>query len=57
MFIEALESRQGLKVSCPEEIAYRAGWIDAPQLEHMALGLGKSGYGAYLLDLLKESRS
>lgn len=57
MFIEAIESRQGLKVSCPEEIAYRAGWIDAPQLERIALGLGKTGYGAYLLDLLKESGS
>ena len=54
MFIEALESRQGLKVCCPEEIAYRAGYIDAPQLERLAAGLGKSGYGAYLLDILKE---
>jgi len=54
MFIEALESRQGLKVCCPEEIAYRAGYIDAPQLERMAVSLGKSGYGTYLLDLLKE---
>ncbi|MGE0114281.1 MAG: glucose-1-phosphate thymidylyltransferase RfbA [Steroidobacteraceae bacterium] len=54
MFIEALESRQGLKVCCPEEIAYRAGYIDAPQLERMASSLGKSGYGTYLLDLLKE---
>jgi len=55
MFIEALESRQGLKVSCPEEIAYRAGWIDASQLERMAANLGKTGYGVYLLDLLKNS--
>lgn len=54
MFIEALETRQGLKVSCPEEIAYRAGYIDAPQLERLAAGLGKSGYGAYLLEILKE---
>ncbi len=54
MFIEALESRQGLKVSCPEEIAYRAGYIDAPQLERLASNLGKSGYGAYLLDVLNE---
>jgi glucose-1-phosphate thymidylyltransferase len=56
MFIEALESRQGLKVACPEEIAYRAGYIDAQQMERLASGLGKSGYGAYLLDILKEAR-
>ncbi len=56
MFIEALESRQGLKVACPEEIAYRAGYIDAPQLQRLAAGLGKSGYGAYLLDILHENR-
>ena len=53
MFIEAIESRQGLKVCCPEEIAYRAGYIDAPQLERMANALGKTGYGAYLYGLLK----
>lgn len=54
MFIEAIESRQGLKVSCPEEIAYRAGYIDAAQLERHAASLGKTGYGAYLFALLKE---
>ena len=53
MFIEALESRQGLKVGCPEEIAFRAGFIDAAQLERLARPLAKSGYGTYLLDLLK----
>ncbi|MHB1871466.1 MAG: glucose-1-phosphate thymidylyltransferase RfbA [Steroidobacteraceae bacterium] len=53
MFIEALESRQGLKVGCPEEIAFRAGFIDAEQLERLARPLAKSGYGTYLLDLLK----
>ena len=53
MFIEALESRQGLKVGCPEEIAFRAGFIDAGQLERLARPLAKSGYGTYLLDLLK----
>jgi glucose-1-phosphate thymidylyltransferase len=53
MFIEALESRQGLKVGCPEEIAFRAGFIDAAQLERLAQPLAKSGYGTYLLDLLK----
>jgi len=55
MFIEAIETRQGLKVCCPEEIAYRAGYIDAPQLERRAHELGKTSYGAYLFDLLKES--
>jgi glucose-1-phosphate thymidylyltransferase len=52
MFIEAIEKRQGLKVCCPEEIAYRAGYIDANQLERLAQPLAKTGYGAYLLDLL-----
>jgi glucose-1-phosphate thymidylyltransferase len=56
MFIEAIENRQGLKVCCPEEIAYHAGYITAQQLEAMARPLAKSGYGAYLLDLLKETR-
>jgi glucose-1-phosphate thymidylyltransferase len=53
MFIEAIESRQGLKVCCPEEIAFRAGFIDAAQLERLAQPLAKTGYGAYLLDLLR----
>lgn len=53
MFIEAIESRQGLKVCCPEEIAYRAGFIDAAQLERLAQPLVKTGYGTYLLDLLR----
>jgi glucose-1-phosphate thymidylyltransferase len=53
MFIEAIESRQGLKVCCPEEIAYRAGYISAEELERLALPLVKTGYGAYLLELLK----
>jgi glucose-1-phosphate thymidylyltransferase len=56
MFIEAIESRQGLKVCCPEEIAYRAGWIDAAQLERLATPLAKTGYGAYLLEMLREGR-
>ena len=51
-FIEALEKRQGMKVACPEEIAYRAGYIDATRLEQLAAGMAKSGYGAYLLDIL-----
>ena len=53
-FIATLELRQGLKVACPEEIAYRAGWIDAAQLERLAQPLAKNGYGQYLLRLLKE---
>ena len=53
-FIETIEERQGLKVACPEEIAYRAGWIDAGQLERLAQPLAKSGYGQYLLRLLSE---
>jgi glucose-1-phosphate thymidylyltransferase len=53
MFIEAIETRQGLKVCCPEEIAYRAGYITAEQLESLALPLLKTGYGTYLLEILK----
>ena len=53
-FIEAIENRQGWKVCCPEEIAYRAGFIDAAQLERLAQPLRKSDYGAYLLALLRE---
>jgi glucose-1-phosphate thymidylyltransferase len=56
MFIEAIESRQGLKVCCPEEIAYRAGFIDAGQLERLAQPLANTGYGAYLLDLVRSER-
>lgn len=51
-FIATLEQRQGLKVSCPEEIAYRAGWIDAAQLQRLAQPLLKNGYGEYLLRCL-----
>jgi glucose-1-phosphate thymidylyltransferase len=53
MFIEAIEKRQGLKVCCPEEIAFRAGYIDAARLEQLAAKLAKSGYGAYLLEILR----
>ena len=53
MFIEAIESRQGLKVCCPEEIAFRAGYIDAAQLERLALPLSKTGYGTYLLEIAR----
>jgi glucose-1-phosphate thymidylyltransferase len=53
-FIEIIERRQGLKVACPEEIAYRMKWIDAAQLERLAHPLAKNGYGEYLYSLLKE---
>jgi glucose-1-phosphate thymidylyltransferase len=53
-FIATLENRQGLKVSCPEEIAYRSGWINASQLEKLAAPLSKNGYGQYLQRVLKE---
>ncbi len=53
-FIATLENRQGLKVACPEEIAYRQQWIDADQLEALAHPLAKNGYGHYLLRVLKE---
>ncbi|NYG31869.1 glucose-1-phosphate thymidylyltransferase RfbA [Sphaerotilus montanus] len=53
-FIATLEKRQGLKVACPEEIAYRRGWIDAAQLERLAQPLLKNGYGQYLQKVLHE---
>ena len=53
-FIATLEKRQGLKVACPEEIAYRAGWISASQLEAQAQPMLKNGYGQYLLQVLRE---
>ena len=53
-FIATLEKRQGLKVACPEEIAYRSGWIDAAQLMALAEPMRKNGYGQYLLRLLTE---
>ena len=53
-FISVIEGRQGFKIACPEEIAYRMGYIDAAQLEALAKPLAKSGYGQYLLRLLSE---
>lgn len=54
-FIATLENRQGLKVACPEEIAYRQNWIDAKQLEQLAKPLAKNGYGQYLKQVLRET--
>jgi len=54
-YIRTLEHRQGMKVGCPEEVAYRMGWISAAQLEQLAQPLRKSGYGDYLLNLLDEN--
>ena len=53
-FIQTLEKRQGLKVGCPEEVAWRLGWIDSEKLERLAGPLKKSGYGSYLLGLLEQ---
>ena len=53
-FIATLERRQGLKVACPEEIAYRSGWIDAEALERQAQPMLKNGYGQYLMQVLRE---
>ncbi|HQN41481.1 MAG TPA: glucose-1-phosphate thymidylyltransferase, partial [Pseudomonadales bacterium] len=55
-FIRVVEERQGLKIACPEEIAYRMGFIDAEQLARLAEPLKKSGYGSYLLGLLSRQQ-
>jgi glucose-1-phosphate thymidylyltransferase len=55
-YIETIERRQGLKIACPEEIAYRLGYIDAEALEKLGEALAKNGYGQYLLRLLREPR-
>jgi glucose-1-phosphate thymidylyltransferase len=53
-YIATIERRQGLKIACPEEIAFRSGWIDKSQLENLAAPLIKGGYGSYLMNILKE---
>ncbi len=55
-FVESIEQRQGLKISCVEEIAYRMGYIDAARLEQLAASLQNSGYGQYLLDILNQDK-
>ncbi len=55
-FVATLERRQGVKVACPEEIAWRQGWIGDGDLERLAVPLAKNGYGRYLLDLLEDRR-
>ena len=54
LYIQAIEKRQGLMVACPEEIAYRSGYITAAQLEQIGSAMKNSSYGAYLLQLLRE---
>ncbi len=54
-FIATLEHRQGLKIACPEEIAFTKKWIDVAQLEKLAAPMLKNGYGRYLMQVLKES--
>ena len=56
-YIRTLEHRQGLKVGCPEEVAWRLGWITAEQLANLAAPLCKSGYGDYLLQVLENPQS
>ncbi len=53
-FIETIERRQGLKIACPEEIAFRMGYIDAAQLERLAQPMRKNSYGEYLLGILRD---
>jgi glucose-1-phosphate thymidylyltransferase len=54
LFVQTIEKRQGLKIACPEEIAYRMGYIDQSQLQKLAMPIAKSSYGQYLLDLLED---
>jgi glucose-1-phosphate thymidylyltransferase len=56
-FIQTIEERQGLKIACPEEIAYRLGYIDAAQVERLASALGKTQYGAYLRQIATDTRA
>ena len=55
-YVQTLEKRQGLKIACPEEVAFRQGWIDAMQMERLAAPMLKNGYGQYLMQVLREQR-
>jgi glucose-1-phosphate thymidylyltransferase len=55
-FVRTLEARQGLRIACPEEIAFRQGWIDDAQLNALAVALGKSGYGEHILGIARRGR-
>ena len=57
MFIEALESRQGLKIACLEAIAYKNGWIDEAHLKARAMLMKNTGYGQYLLDIVENKNN
>ena len=54
LYIQAIEKRQGLMVACPEEIAYRSGYITAEQVQQIGQSMPNNGYGSYLLQLLRE---
>jgi glucose-1-phosphate thymidylyltransferase len=56
-FVQTLEERQGLKIACPEEVAWRSGWIDAAQVGRLAAPLAKTSYGSYLIEMLREPDS
>jgi glucose-1-phosphate thymidylyltransferase len=56
-FVEVVESRQGLKIACPEEIAWRMGFIDTEQLSRLAQPLRQNGYGQYLMDLVQQGQN
>jgi glucose-1-phosphate thymidylyltransferase len=55
-YVHTLEARQGLKIGCPEEVAWRRGWLDDEALRQRAVTLSKSGYGSYLAELLQQGR-